>query len=102
MKFLIGVAASICSMSVLAMPGDFLASADDVIAIIYSNEVRSNLGDDIKISSVARTEGMKFLITAGDCSLKVEVERYTDPNEPTPMVPKRRVLIGEKQCDLLD
>ena len=99
MKFLVGLAACVYSMSGFAMPGAFLASADDVVAIIFSKEVRSKLGNDVEISSVVRTVGMNFLITADNCSLKVEVERYNDPNEPTPMVPKRRVLIGEKQCN---
>jgi hypothetical protein len=98
MKFLIGLVAGICATSVVAMPRNFLASADDVIAIIYSREVRTSLGDDSEISGVERLEGMNFLVRAGSCALKVKVERYIDQNEPAPMVPRRRVLIGEKQC----
>ena len=97
-RFFCTAVASLIGSQAFGMPGAFLASADGIIAIVYEPNVRNKLGDDIEISSVTRTKGYLFSVATGDCTLNVEIERYTDPGEPTPMVPKRRVKIGTLNC----
>jgi hypothetical protein len=86
------------STSAIAMPPPFLVSADDVIAIVYSREVMEKLGNSNEIKAIIRKGDNQFEISAGYCTLQVQVIRYTDPNEPAPMVPERNIEIGTLTC----
>jgi hypothetical protein len=97
-KNLLSVLALAATSPALGMPQAFLASADDVIAIVYSHDVVEKLGDENEIQAIVRKEGNQFEVSAGTCKLQVTVIRYNDPNEPTPMIPKRRVELGDLTC----
>jgi hypothetical protein len=88
----------LASSTAFAFPQEFLASADDVIAIVYSREVIAKLGPNKNISAIVRIGPEQFEISAGACTLQVRVIRVSNPNEPVPMVPERRVEIGQMRC----
>jgi hypothetical protein len=82
----------------IAMPPPFLESADDVIAIVYSREVMEKLGNSNEIKAIIRKGDNQFEISTEFCTLQVQVIHYVDPNEPTPMVPKRNIDLGNLKC----